>query len=112
MPEWSVRWSASARDDLLAITQYIADENPAAAIDILERLQARAESLARLPRRGRSIAGFADEPGREYRELVETPWRILYWIAGSQVQVVAVVDGRRDVVSWLNDTKRLSQELK
>lgn len=107
MAEWRVRWSVAARRDLLAIAQYIASESPLAAVDVLDRLRTRAESLDRLPRRGRHIAGVVGERGREYREVVEAPWRILYWIAGSEVQIVAVVDGRRDAVKWLNDSKRL-----
>lgn len=112
MAEWRVRWSAAARRDLLAIAQYIADENPVAAIDVLERLQTRAESLDRLPRRGRHLAGFTDKDGREYRELIEAPWRILYWIAGREVQIAAVIDGRRDLIKWLNQSRRLPRDLK
>lgn len=112
MAESRVGWSAAARHDLLAIAQYIADENPAAALDVLERLRTRAESLDRFPRRGRHVAGFFDEGTREYRELIEAPWRILYWIEGGEVQIVAVVDGRRDIVKWLNESKRLPRNLK
>lgn len=112
MADWRVRWSSAARHDLLAIAQYIADENQAVAVEVLERLRARAESLDRFPRRGRRIPGFADERGRGYRELIEAPWRIVYWVAGSEVQIVAVVDGRRNVVKWLNDSKRLPLDLK
>lgn len=112
MGEWSVRWSAVARHDLLTIAEYIAEENPAAAAQVLERLRARADSLDTFPRRGRTIAGFSDETQREYRELIEAPWRILYWIAGRQVQIIAVVDGRRDFVKWLDESRRLPQDLK
>lgn len=112
MAEWRVRWSGAARRDLLAIAQFIADENPTVAVDVIERLHVRAESIGRFPQRGRPLAGYVAHGKREYRELIEVPWRILYWIEAHEVQIVAVVDGRRDVIKWLNDSRRLPRGLK
>nr|AOO92220.1 plasmid stabilization protein [Rhizobium leguminosarum bv. trifolii] len=37
----------------------------------------------------------------EYRELHHKPWRMIYRIMGTDVVVYCVVDGRRDMQSFL-----------
>ena len=37
----------------------------------------------------------------EIRELIVRPWRLSYVIEGRAARVTAVVDGRRDMVAWL-----------
>ena len=68
-----VRWSAAALADLQRIRSYIADFNPWAASRLAVQVLAAAESLERLPRRGR----LGLEPGS--RELVAVyPYVIVY----------------------------------
>ncbi|MBS0462560.1 MAG: type II toxin-antitoxin system RelE/ParE family toxin [Proteobacteria bacterium] len=95
-----VRWSQDAERDLDAIVGYIAHENAVNALRILDRLHARARSLASLSTRGRRIPELAGTTVPPLRELIEGPWRILYAIDGATVLVVAVVDSRRNIDAW------------
>ncbi|MDR0239122.1 MAG: type II toxin-antitoxin system RelE/ParE family toxin, partial [Deltaproteobacteria bacterium] len=42
-------WRKTARADLLAIVEYIADDNPDAAQELKDEIEAKASKLARLP---------------------------------------------------------------
>ena len=55
-------WRKTARADLLAIVEYIADDNPDAAQELKDEIEARASDLARHPqmyKQGR-IAGIRE----------------------------------------------------
>uniref|UniRef100_UPI003B51B479 type II toxin-antitoxin system RelE/ParE family toxin n=1 Tax=Roseovarius indicus TaxID=540747 RepID=UPI003B51B479 len=62
MPE--LEWKAPAVADLMAIVDYISNDNPDAALALLEKIEARVARLAEQPKTGR--------PGRVHgtRELV------------------------------------------
>jgi toxin ParE1/3/4 len=68
---------------------------------LLAGLRTRAESLARVPLRGRVVPELSWFGIRTYRELVVGPHRIAYRIVSKHVQVLAVLDGRRDLADLL-----------
>lgn len=68
---------------------------------ILGELEAAAESLAHLPERGNIPKELISVGINEYRELHNKPWRMIYRIIGTDVIVYCVVDGRRDMQSFL-----------
>ena len=106
MPERSryrAVWSETARLDLRGIVEYIADNDVTAALSVLDRIEKRAGSLTRLPLRGRVIPELARFGIRQYRELICSPWRILYRVSGAHVYVLAVLDGRRNLEDVLLD---------
>ena len=103
MAERPVFWAAAAQRDLEAIVDYIADREPANALKVFERLQARAMSLHAQTLRGRQIPELRDLGINAYRELIESPWRIIYRNADDRVYVVAVLDARRDLQVVLLD---------
>ena len=71
-----VAWTPEALDDLDRVVAYVETANPWAASRLAVQLIAAADSLERLPRRGR--------PGVELttRELVVAPYVIVYRITG------------------------------
>lgn len=99
-----LRWSQAALDDIERIADYIALEDSRNAERVMDRLLSRAASLERFAARGRRVPGLANEDEREYRELIESSWRIIYWIDSHNVSIVAVVDCRRDLESWLQES--------
>lgn len=103
MAERKVAWTAPALDDLLQVVDYIADDNPAAAERILERLLGRAASLGHMAERGRQVPELRGTPVRRQRELIVRPWRLFYVIENDGVYVTALLDGRRDVAHLLQD---------
>jgi len=102
MIDYEVLWADVARDDIDDIANHIAEEGGAgAALDVVCRLERRAEKLVSLPKRGVIVPELLDVGVLQYRQLTEKPWRILYRILGESVYVVAVVDSRRDMVTFL-----------
>ncbi|MGH8085648.1 MAG: type II toxin-antitoxin system RelE/ParE family toxin [Lysobacter sp.] len=103
MADRRIEWSDAARDDLRAIVFHIAKDSPDDALDAAGRLERRAAALAELSTRGRIVPELRRVGERRFRELIESPWRILYLVEGVSVYVVAVVDSRRDLQDWLRE---------
>lgn len=96
-----VTWAETARADLQAIIDYIADARPQTALSVLGKLEHAAASLASMPERGRIVPELATVGVYGYRELIVSPWRIIYRVSKSTVYVLAVVDSRRDLADLL-----------
>ncbi len=102
MADYAVEWTAAARSDLRAVVGYIARQGqPLAARGVARRIERAAGSLALHPKRCRHVPEQADMAGPQMRELLVTPWRLMYRIDGRRVRIVAVVDGRRSLHEWL-----------
>jgi toxin ParE1/3/4 len=99
--KFEVLWSAVAERDLNTIFDYIADESPAAALEIFDKLRQKAASLSRFPGRGRMVPEVREQGDILYRELVIPPWRIMYRIEGETVIIFSVLDSRQDVEELL-----------
>lgn len=83
-------WRATARDDLLQIIRYIANEDPKAARQLKERLESVVLPLAEHP----YLYRFDRVPGT--RELIAHPNYILvYRVAADAVEVVNVLHARQ-----------------
>jgi plasmid stabilization system protein ParE len=101
MHERRVRWTKTARADLELIVDFIAEDSVGNAVGVLDRLEERAEALRLAAERGRVVPELKVLDVFQYRELIERPWRIVYRIEPDQVVVLAVLDGRRDLVSLM-----------
>lgn len=108
MIERRIRWTRTARRDLDVLVDYIADDSIENALAVLDRLQARAESLTTAAERGRVVPELRAVDVHQYREVIERPWRIVYRIESESVLVLAVLDGRRDLRSLLLERLVLS----
>jgi len=86
-----------AKADILSITDYIVSDSAINAGKVLDRLEHRIGTLATLPERGRVVPELQWHGISNIREIFEKPWRILYQIGASEVLIVAVYDGRRQV---------------
>ena len=101
MDEHRVLWTDTATADLEEIVEFIASDDPANAVKVLDRLESRAEGLKRLPQRGRVVPELRVMGVLMYRELVEGPWRIVYRCEERRVYVLAILDSRRDLTGLL-----------
>lgn len=99
---FAVHLTAGAETDLADIHGWIAaHRDPGQAEAFLDRMLARIESLERFPNRG-GVPAELDALGiREFRQLVEGPYRLIYRIFGDHVFVLLIADGRRDFRSLL-----------
>jgi plasmid stabilization system protein ParE len=81
-------WTEPALNDLDAIADYIALENPAAAAELVRRVFAHVEQLEAHPESGSK----PPELGRSrYRQIVEPPCRVFYRFDGERFFVLYVM---------------------
>lgn len=83
--------------DLEEIGSFLASRSPSAARGIMAKLEKRASTLSTLPPRARVVPELQPFGIRDWRELIEPPYRIVFAVAGKRVNVMAVLDGRRDL---------------
>ena len=102
MPEkryekYTVKISQPARRDVAEIIKYIAQENPLVAENIKKRLKAKINSLDHFPHRGSYVPALLDRNVKDYRQITEPPWKIIYKVEGKIVQILAIIDSRRNL---------------
>ncbi len=98
MRVYAVIWAPNAIRDLDDILDYVASTRDADDAERLYlRIVPRINSLARFPRRARLVPELRWVGVREYRELVVSPYRILFRIVEQTVAILGVLDGRRDL---------------
>jgi len=95
--KYKVFWARSAEDDLISIMESIQSENPVAARNNLKKIKTKVSNLSDLPNRGRIVPELKDEGILQYRELIVSPWRIIYRISELSVYVLLVIDSRQNV---------------
>jgi len=108
--KYQVHWSFVAESDLKGIIEYIARDSITNAKNIFELIKEKASDLNMFPERCRIVPELADHGITLYRELIVTPWRIIYRISDNKVYVLAVLDSRQNVEDIL--LKRLIKEIK
>ena len=89
-----VHWTDTARDHLRAIYSYIARNSPQYALHVVDRLTRRSQQIADFPLSGRQVAEFGVP---QIRQVLEGPFRIIYYIKPDQIDVLAVVHGARQI---------------
>ena len=89
----------AALDDLAEIARWIASDNPARSVTLVEELSQACQALAKHPNRFPIAVslGVSKVRKRQYRGYL-----ILYRVA-SQVEIIQVVHGARDWMSLLTD---------
>jgi plasmid stabilization system protein ParE len=87
----TVVWSSAARRDLLDVLEYIAADDPDAALAVVARIEDAITLLDVHPNMGR--------PGRRAgtRELIvtDTPYIVPYTIAGGRIRILRIWHGAR-----------------
>lgn len=103
-----VQLTDDAARDLDEICEYIDRQEPPSRADhVLERIERALSSLSERPERGRYPKELLDIGIREYREVFFKPYRLIYRVAGNEVHVLVIADGRRDMRTLLE--RRLLQ---
>jgi plasmid stabilization system protein ParE len=88
----NVHWTEAALSDLRAAETYIARHSARYAQSLIERIFARSAELASFPQLGPVVSEYEDE---SLRELFEDPYRIVYRVLETQIDIVAVVHASR-----------------
>ena len=106
---YEVIWAKTAENDLLKIIEYIAQNNPVNSIKVLRKIKKQTEELYHSPKRCRIVPELYDQGITQYREMIITPWRIMYRISDETVYVLSVLDSRRNIEDIL--LKRFTQNI-
>lgn len=100
-PSFRVVWTRTAEADLEGIVDFIADDSVDTALAVFARICDRAATLKNFPDKGRVVPELHQHGIVQYRELILSPWRIIYRVEGSMVYVAAVFDSRRNLEDLL-----------
>lgn len=85
-------WSQEALDDINAIADYISRDSPWHAQTVVEAFLAMGEGIAAHPHAGRVVPELANP---QVRERFVFSYRLLYEIHEPDIEVLAVIHGRR-----------------
>ena len=99
-----VIWSTPARNDLKQIYDYIAKDSKYYATNVVEKIITKAENLNEFPEIGRVVPEIGD---KNVRELIIYSYRLIYEVVPNDVQILAIIHGKRDFSSLdRNDLER------
>ena len=100
--KFDVLLTEGAEQDLEAIHDYISEFDCVANANyVLDELMSVVESLSKFPERGNYPKELVGLGIKEYRQTFFKPYRVIYRVAGSQVIIYLIADGRRDMQSVL-----------
>ena len=95
--QYQVTWAIGALKDFKHIIEYIANDSPSNAQQLLKKIRDKASSLSTFPERGRVVPELRTQGILQYRDLIIPPWRIIYRISGKCVYILAVFDSRQNI---------------
>ncbi|MEW6667920.1 MAG: type II toxin-antitoxin system RelE/ParE family toxin [Thermodesulfobacteriota bacterium] len=90
-----VHWTDTAEGHLDAIYAHIALDSPQYAKRMVDRLTRRSQQIVDFPLSGRRVPEYDVD---QVREVIEGPYRIMYYIKPDQIDVVAVIHGAMDIL--------------
>ncbi len=100
--KYSVLLLETAENDLYEIHYHLEMHDSAERADtLLDGIEQVIAGLTEMPERGHFPPELERIGMREYREVHFKPYRIVYAIAGTEVRIHCVLDGRRDMVTLL-----------
>ncbi len=90
-----VHWTDTAAGHLDAIYSYIAQDSQEYAMRMVNKLTRRSQQIANYPQSGRTIPEYEID---QIREVIESPYRIIYHIKADQIDILAVLHGSQNIL--------------
>lgn len=103
MKRYEVYWTKEATLDLDEIVNYISKDRISAAKSIYKKIKSKCRELNTYPQRCRRVPELSDAGIDNYREIIMSPYRVIFKLTDSIIYIIAVVDGRRDVETFIFD---------
>ena len=95
--KFSVIWSLDANDELLDIVAFQREKyGKKKALEVYDSIHQKVVVTKSQPEIGRVVPELAVLGLTTIRELIQNPWRILYSVNGDRIEILSVVDGRRN----------------
>ena len=91
----SIHWTDTAIEHLSAIQAYHKQNSPVYAQRIVDRLTRRSQQIINFPLSGR-IVPETNIP--QISEVVEGPYRIIYYIKPDQIDILAIIHGSQQIL--------------
>ena len=66
------------------------------ALNILKKIEDKINTLNHFPERGGYVPELLKHNIKDYRQLIESPWKIIYKIDNVIVNVLLIIDSRRN----------------
>ena len=85
-------WTAESLNKLIEIENFIAEDNPAAAIDFVEYLIVQSETILDNPLSGRVVPEFSNI---DIRELIRNNYRIVYRVQNDCIEILTIFEAHR-----------------
>lgn len=85
-----VQWTNTAASHLDSIYSYIARDSERYALRTVDRITQRSIQIAEFPLSGRMVSEISIE---QIREVIEGPYRIVYYIKSHRIDILAVIHG-------------------
>ena len=99
----SIHVTARAKADLFSLHEYISAEASFLRTDcVLNEMMTLCETLSDFPEQGHYPPELQGHQRMDVREIRFKPYRILYRVQASRIDVLAVFDGRRDARSLID----------
>lgn len=96
-PRFEVLWAEAAIRDLEQVVDYVGREAPMAAERLLDSVVERSKTLETMPLRGRVVPELERFEIASHRELIISPYRLVYRVDAGRVSVIGFFDGRRNL---------------
>lgn len=93
----TVFWSSPAQEDLEAIIEFISMDSSTNARTIFEEIKKNCIKLEIHPHSGRIPPELKAHNIEAYREIIVMHWRLLYRQRNDELDILAVIDSRRDI---------------
>jgi toxin ParE1/3/4 len=90
-----VYWTDTAEGHLDAIHDYIAQDSPEYAKRIVDRITRMSQQISDYPLSGRRVPEYDID---QIREVIESSYRIIYYIKPNQIDVLAVIHGSMNII--------------
>jgi toxin ParE1/3/4 len=92
-----VKITQGAENDLNEIIVFIAQNNPGTAMLIMEKIIAKIKTLEHFPYKGGYVPELLIKNVKDYRQITEKPWKIYYKVDDNIVNILAIIDSRRNL---------------
>jgi toxin ParE1/3/4 len=87
-----LQWTETAKNDLIAIRHYIAEDNVTAAKKWIERLKTKARNIVHQPLAGRIVPELYRD---DLREVLVGNYRIVYQVQSDRVSILTLFESHR-----------------
>ena len=88
----SMVWTERAGRQLDQIYNYIALDSTLYALQTVEKIIEKAESISQFPGKGRVVPEYERD---DIREIFHHPYRIIYLIRNENIEILSVIHGAR-----------------